>query len=395
MTVNFQSLTGFLRQQSVYIALSAVLAAVFWAIGQPINPGTVMFYTLCIGNLLTPAMARVRPLYAERPFPYNWLVFLPILMAMVLPVYLISSIFVWVIAPPTPQTYEHLIRTGWKLPFLVTFVYGVLSFLYYSTKERLEQRNVELQHSVELGTAQLELQEQELQRAQEIQRSLLPKQIPQIPGFEVAGAWQPALTVSGDYYDVLRLSDHRIGICIADVVGKGVSAALLMANVQAAVRAYASDSESPAQLCSRVNSLLCENIATGKFVTFFYGILDGEAHTFKYSNAGHLYPILASGGSTRMLEQGGAVLGVFPAWTYENSAIEMRAGDRLFLFTDGITEATDAEGREFEEASIAAFASANSTLAASEMNSRLLAEVSAFCGAQFQDDATLLVIAAN
>jgi sigma-B regulation protein RsbU (phosphoserine phosphatase) len=179
------------------------------------------------------------------------------------------------------------------------------------------------------------------------------------------------------------------------VVGKGVSAALLMANVQAAVRAFANDSESPARLCSRVNSLLCENIATGKFVTFFYGILDGEAHTFRYSNAGHLYPILVSAGSTRMLEQGGAVLGVFPAWKYEDSAIEMRAGDRLLLFTDGITEATDAAGREFEEASIAAFATANRALAASELNSRLLAEVSAFCGAQFQDDATLLVIAAN
>lgn len=395
MTVNVQTLTRFLRQQSVYIALSAILDAAFWAIGQRINPGTVMLYALCIGNLLTPAMAGSRSLYAERHFPYNWAVFLPILLVLTLPVYLISSVFVWAIAPPTPQTYEHLIRTGWKLPFLVTVVFGILSFLYHSTKELWERRNEELQHSVELGTAQLELQEEELRRAQEIQRSLLPKQIPQIHGFEVAAAWLPARTVSGDYFDVLRRGGHRLDICIADVVGKGVSAALLMANVQAAVRAYASDSESPAQLCSRVNSLLCENIATGKFVTFFYGILDGEAHTFRYCNAGHLHPILVSDGSTRILEQGGAVLGVFPDWTYEESAIEMSAGDRLFLFTDGITEATDAEGREFEEASIAAFAAANSTLAASEMNSQLLAEVSTFCGAQFQDDATLLVIAAN
>ncbi len=142
-------------------------------------------------------------------------------------------------------------------------------------------------------------------------------------GFEVAGAWQPASTVSGDYYDVLRLDDHRLGICIADVVGKGVSAALLMANVQAAVRAFASDSESPARVCAKVNSLLHENIATGKFVTFLYGILDGEAHTFQYCNAGHLYPILLSRGAVRMLEQGGAVLGVFADWTYEDSKIEL------------------------------------------------------------------------
>jgi sigma-B regulation protein RsbU (phosphoserine phosphatase) len=395
VAVDYSSLARFVRRQSTYVALSAVLAAIFWAVGMQVNPGTVMLYALAIGNLITPATERLRFLYADRAFPYNWLVFLPILLALTLPIFLISSIFVWAIAPPTPQTYEHLIRTGWKLPFLVTFVYGILVFLYNTTKERLERRNVELQHSVELGTARLELQEQELERAQEIQRSLLPKQIPQIAGFEVAAAWLPARTVSGDYFDVLRLGGHRLGICIADVVGKGVSAALLMANVQAAVRAFAGDSASPAQLCSRVNRLLCENIATGKFVTFFYGVLDEETRTFQYCNAGHPYPILASGGSARTLEQGGAVLGVFPSWTYENAAIEMKPRDRLLLFTDGITEATDTEGREFEEVSIADFAKANGALSASELNSGLLAQVTGFCGAQFQDDATLLVIAAN
>jgi sigma-B regulation protein RsbU (phosphoserine phosphatase) len=200
--------------------------------------------------------------------------------------------------------------------------------------------------------------------------------------------------VSGDYYDVLRLDDHRLGVCIADVVGKGVSAALLMANVQAAVRAFASTSESPAGVCGKVNRLLHENIATGKFVTFLYGILDSETHTFQYCNAGHLYPIQISGGSTRTIEQGGAVLGVFPDWKFEDSMIELRVGDRLLLFTDGITEATDSAGQEFEETRIAAFGKVHATLSASELNRQLLAEVTRFCRAQFQDDATLLVIAA-
>jgi sigma-B regulation protein RsbU (phosphoserine phosphatase) len=322
------------------------------------------------------------------------LIFLTILLVLTVPIYLIATVVVWLVAPPVPQTLSHLITTGWKFPVLVTFIFGVSSFLYHSTKERLERRNLELQQTVERGTARLETQEQELERAREIQQSLLPKEIPQLPGFEIAGAWQPASTVSGDYYDVLRLGDHRLGICIADVVGKGVSAALLMANVQAAVRAFASESASPAQVCGKVNTLLHENIATGKFVTFFYGILDGEMHTFQYSNAGHLYPILISGGSIRMLDQGGVVLGVFPAWTYEDSMIEMRTGDRLLLFTDGITEASDANAREFGEAGIATFAIANRTLSAKDLNSRLLAQVTAYCGAQFQDDATLLVIAA-
>jgi sigma-B regulation protein RsbU (phosphoserine phosphatase) len=393
--VNYPPLVRFFRQQSLYLAVSAVGGAIFWAIGQPINPATILVYSLCIGNLLTPATDRLNFLYRQRPFPFNWLVFLPVLLVLAIPVYVFSSVVVWLIAPPTPQTVSHLIRTGWKFPYLITFVFGVLSFLYHTTKERLERRNIELQHSVELGTARLEMQEQELQRAREIQQSLLPSKIPQLPGFEVAGAWQPALSVSGDYYDVLRLGDHRLGICIADVVGKGVSAALLMANVQAAVRAFASDSESPATVCGKVNSLLHENIATGKFVTFFYGILDGEARTFQYCNAGHLYPILVSAGSVHMLEQGGAVLGVFPSWKYEDSVIELRAGDRLLLFTDGITEASDAHGQEFEETSIATFAKANAGLSASELNRRLLAEVTAFCGTQFRDDATLLVIAVD
>jgi sigma-B regulation protein RsbU (phosphoserine phosphatase) len=388
-------LARFFRQQSTYIAIAAVGAAIFWAIGQQINPATVLLYSLCIGNLVSPAIGRLEFLYWQKPFPHDLLIFLPVLLVLTVPVYLISSAVVWLIAPPTPQTLSHLITTGWKFPFLVTFVFGLVSFLYHSTRERLERRNVELQQTVERGTARLEMQEQELERAREIQQSLLPKEIPQLPGFEVAGAWQPASTVSGDYYDVLRLGDHRLGICIADVVGKGVSAALLMANVQAAVRAFAGDSESPAQVCAKVNLLLHENIATGKFVTFLYGILDGETHTFQYCNAGHLYPILVSGGSVRMLEQGGAVLGVFPAWIYEDSTVELRAGDRLLLFTDGITEASDANGQEFEETSIATFAKANSTLSAKELNSRLLAKVTAFCDAQFRDDATLLVIAAN
>lgn len=394
VNVNDSTLGRFFRQQGLFIALAAVIGAIFWAVGQPINPATVLVYCICIGNLLSPAIGWLEFLYADKPFPYDLLIFLPVLVVVTVPIYLIATVVVWLVAPASPQRLAHLIATGWKFPFLITFVFGSLSFLYHSTKERLERRNVELQQTVEQSAARLEVQERELERAREIQQSLLPKEIPQIPAFEVAGAWQPASTVGGDYYDVLRLGDHRLGICIADVVGKGVSAALLMANVQAAVHAFASESESPAQLCCKVNTLLHENIATGKFVSFLYGILDGNMHTFQYSNAGHLRPILVSDGSSQMLEQGGAVLGVFPVWTYEDSMVEMRPGDRLLLFTDGITEASNTSGQEFEEAGIAAFAIENRTLSAKDLNSRLLAQVTTYCGAQFRDDATLLIIAA-
>jgi sigma-B regulation protein RsbU (phosphoserine phosphatase) len=389
------SLVRFLRQQALYLSLAAVVAAIFWAIGQQINPLTIVLYSLCIGNLIAPPLSRLGSLFSERPFPYNWLLFLAALVILTPPVYAITSVVVWWIAPPSPQSLWNLIATGWKFPFLVTLIFSVIAFLYVTTKERLERRNVELQRSVELGAARIEMQEQELERAREIQESLLPEDIPQLPGFEVATAWRPARVVGGDYFDVLRLGENRLAICIADVVGKGVSAALLMANVQATVRAFARDSESPAGVCSRVNSVLCGNIAAEKFVTFFYGVLDAQKRTLQYCNAGHPSPILVSSDSVRQLPAGGVVLGVFPTWEYRDSMIGLSAGDRLLLFTDGITEASGSDGREFGEENLGALAKANATSPACELNSRVLGQVSDFCGGQFHDDATLLVIAVN
>jgi phosphoserine phosphatase RsbU/P len=144
-----------------------------------------------------------------------------------------------------------------------------------------------------------------------------------------------------------------------------------------------------------VNSLLCENLATGKFVTFLYGVLDSEARTLDYCNAGQIYPILVSQGSTKSLDHGGAVLGVFPAWKYESAQIAFRIGDRLLLVTDGITEASDGDEQEFGEAKLAEAALACSKRTSEAMCDALLNQVSTFCDAHFQDDATLLVIAAK
>lgn len=395
MRLVLPSLKRFARAQITYIVVSVVVGAIFWAIGLPINPWTVLLYTLCIGNLLSAGIDRVEFLFTGRPFPYNWLIFLPTLLVLTIPVYLISSTIVWLVSPPGPQTLGHLLRTGWKFPFLITFLFGVISLFYHNTKERPEQRNRELERSVKKGAAQIEQQEQELERAREIQQSLMPKEIPQLAGYEVAGAWRPARTVGGDYYDVFKLDERRLGICIADVVGKGVSAALLMANVQAAVRAFAGSAASPAQLCAKVNSLLCENLATGKYVTFLYAVLDGATGRLAYCNAGHINPIVVSRGAVRSLDSSGAVLGVFPAWQFEDAAVELSAGDRVLLVTDGITEASDADDREFGEEKLAAAAQALKGRSATEMNRELLDEVSAFCAAHFRDDATLLVIAAK
>ena len=394
MTFDSKAVSRFFHDQGIYLFIALVVGAIFWAIGQPSNPFRIILYSLCIGNFLSPLLTWLLPIY-QRPFPYDWLIFLPLLCLLTFPAYVLASTVVWWIAPPGPQTLTHLLTTGWKFPFLITFVYGILIFLYGSTKDRLEHRNVELQRMVQAGAARLEIQEQELQRAREIQQSLLPKEIPQLPRFQVAAAWQPARTVGGDYFDVLKLGENKLAICIADVAGKGVPAALLMANVQASLRASVRDLESPARVCSIVNSMLCETIAADKFVTFFCGVLDAGSRTFRYCNAGHPYPILVSSGSVRTLDESGAVLGVFPAWKYEDSSVKLSGGERLLLFTDGITEAEDSHGEEFGSHNVAAFAKSHATYSAKELNEQLLAQVTAFCGAQFQDDATLMVLAAD
>jgi phosphoserine phosphatase RsbU/P len=223
----------------------------------------------------------------------------------------------------------------------------------------------------------------------------LPKQIPQLSGFEIEGASEPARVVGGDYFDVVKLSETTLGICIADVVGKSVSAALLMANVQATVRAFAPDSATPAALCSRVNSVLCSQIASGKFVTMFYGVLDAERQTFDYTNAGHLQPILVGAdGRAAQLDCSGALLGVFPDWKYETSSVRLSAGDRLLLFTDGITEAATPAGDEFGEQRLTELLRGCGRHSTSETMRRVLSEVKQFCSSQLQDDATLIVISA-
>ena len=202
--------------------------------------------------------------------------------------------------------------------------------------------------------------------------------------------------VGGDYYDIIRLSKNKLGICIADAAGKGISAALLMASVQAAVRAFASASVPPSDVCSQVNSVLCTNIVRGEVVTLFYGVLDAKDRTLRYTSAGHPRPLLIRrNGTSFRLKNDGALLGVFPDWKYEVSSAELNPGDILLLFTDGITEATGAAGEEFGEERLTSVVSLSSTKRnPEELPTELLGHVRNFCGSRMSDDATLLVVTA-
>ncbi|HOK44687.1 MAG TPA: SpoIIE family protein phosphatase [Bryobacteraceae bacterium] len=249
------------------------------------------------------------------------------------------------------------------------------------------------QIAVAIENLRFEQQEREFEKAREIQQRLLPARIPQAPGIQIAGAWQPARAVGGDYYDVLELGEGRLALVIADVSGKGVPAALLMSNVQAAVKTLASEAASPKDLCERVNRLITSNISVGQFITLFYGVLDTRTMRLVYTNAGHLAPILwRASGTVERLETGGLILGVSKAAVYEQDEVTLEPGDKLLLFTDGLSEAFNGNDEEFGEERLTALLAASQNATAEEIGRSVLGAVSRFSNNNFHDDATLIAV---
>ena len=235
--------------------------------------------------------------------------------------------------------------------------------------------------------------ENEIEEARKIQQRLLPVIIPQIRGMEIASAWRPAAAVSGDYFDVLKFSENQIALCIADVSGKGMPASLLMSNVQAAVKSFASAVVSPAALCSKVNGVVSTNTDEHKFITLFYGLIDTERKKLNYSNAGHNAGVMVRrDGQVERLTGGGTVLGPFPEWEYEEGEIELFSGDRIVLFTDGVTEVQNSEGEEFGEGRLIDILVEYRELTAGQLQQRVMTTVAEFSNDNFLDDATLMVV---
>jgi phosphoserine phosphatase RsbU/P len=236
----------------------------------------------------------------------------------------------------------------------------------------------------------------EYEEARRIQRKLLPTTIPQIDGCEISTQWTPAAGVGGDCFDVIPFGQSRLALSIADVVGKGIPAALLMSNLQASVRAFATEAAQPAELCQQVNRILCGRIAEGRFISFFYCRVDTSLGVITYANAGHYFPVvLRQDGSVERLTEGGPVLGVFCDATYEQSHIQISSGDRVVLFTDGVTEARNSDGEEFGEARLIEAAIRNRSCSAPALQARLSDCVSSFTSDALQDDATLIVLAVD
>lgn len=263
-------------------------------------------------------------------------------------------------------------------------------------RERREGRRRDLEASRTQNEIALQLhqQESEIEEARAIQLGFLPKEIPQLAGYEIAAAWQPARIVGGDYYDVLPFGGETMGICIADVAGKGMPAAMLMSNLQAGVRGLASPQLSPDGICARLNSLVCRNIASDRFITFFYAQLDGPTRRLRYANAGHNMPIVMHrDGSCDRLEAGGGVLGVFQMQAFTMGTQQLASGDRVVLFTDGVTEARNPDGEEFGESRLLRLLEENREASAQDLQKEILRVIGEFCHGTWHDDATLVVIA--
>lgn len=231
-----------------------------------------------------------------------------------------------------------------------------------------------------------------MQEAAEVQRALLPSAPPVTTGLRMAVTYQPVAEIGGDYFDVLDFG-HSTGLVIADVVGKGVSAALLMTHLRAAVKATASANVAPDEVCARLNEMTAQLNLPGKFTSLFYGVFVHGTNRLRYCNAGHLPPIVVRAEGTERLLAGGPVLGAMAAPPYQCGEVVLAAGDRLALYTDGVTEAGSAR-EEFGEERLVEALERTRELSLSEMKDAITAQVLAYCEGRPADDLTLIVLEA-
>lgn len=264
----------------------------------------------------------------------------------------------------------------------------------WENRELLQKLRNQVSRAREQRWAQRQ-SDDELREAREIQQNLLPKKLPELAGYELAAMTQPLRFVGGDYHNVLPLGPHQTMFCIADVAGKGMPAALLMSSLQAALQSLIGQKLAPRELCHRLNRILCDLTPVGKFISFFYAVLNSKDKRLTYCNAGHNPPLLirADGRSTE-LSAAGAVLGQFPDWAYEQSDVQIDTGDRLLLFTDGLVEASNANEAPFGEHNLVRIVQENPSSTARQLMASLMRAASEHCGENFQDDASLIVLKA-
>lgn len=238
--------------------------------------------------------------------------------------------------------------------------------------------------------------EKELALARQIQYSLLPDAPPVVPGFEIAVANEPCFECGGDYYDFLRIGPRSLLLVIADVEGKGVASALVMANLQATLRALVHHLHSLEELSIALNEAIYNDSKRGKYLSCFLGLLDTRSRSLNYINCGHIPPLLVSGatGEFRRLEEGGTVIGLFPGAQYTRGSVKLETGDVFVTCTDGISEASSPDDidSEYGTERLAEFVSNRRQGSAEQIVESVLVEVNAFCQNTKEDDKVLMVM---
>jgi sigma-B regulation protein RsbU (phosphoserine phosphatase) len=239
--------------------------------------------------------------------------------------------------------------------------------------------------------------EGQLEVARQVQLELLPASDPKLEGFDICAYNYPTEEVSGDYYDWVRIYEDQIGVVIADVSGKGVPAALLMAFLRASLRAATHIGYSPHISMAKVNYLLWESIERNQFVTAFYGVLDASNKTLAYSNAGHNPPLLMDAdGTARFIERGGLPLGMFRDTRYYEYYLSLEEGQILVLYTDGVTEATNESDQEYQRERLERCVRAGRHLSARELIDFIYDDMLDWTGGRgATDDITFFIIKAT
>jgi sigma-B regulation protein RsbU (phosphoserine phosphatase) len=234
--------------------------------------------------------------------------------------------------------------------------------------------------------------ERELEMSRVVQRSLLPQEAPNIPGLELAAFIRPAQFVAGDFFDFVRFRDGRYGIVVADVSGKGISASLIMASLQTALRALVPEVDSPAGALDRINRLYVHNLHFNAFVTLFLGAYDPAGQTLTYASAGHNPPMLSRSLTTReeqaiyYLQPTGPAIGLMEAPPFQEVTVQLESGDTLLFYTDGVPEAFGAGGEQFGMERLEALLRRNPGLAPSGLLRALQNALSEFMDAHPQED---------
>jgi sigma-B regulation protein RsbU (phosphoserine phosphatase) len=236
--------------------------------------------------------------------------------------------------------------------------------------------------------------EEELSIAKRIQQSFLPQKKPQLPGFDISGINVPSEEVGGDYYDFIPIIENQIGIVIADVSGKGIPAALIMASVRAGLIAEIRNNYAIRSIMGKVNNLLFESTASDTYVTAVYGVLDPKNRIFTFSNAGHNAPILRrADGEMKYLTEGGMALGMFENSKYEERPLGISPGEIIVFYTDGVTEARNESQEEFGTRRLKQVISDSHELSAGQIQENIHNAVKEFTGISHQeDDLTMIVV---